>query len=406
MKMPKIVSLVIEYLEDEPPLQMEKMTQEKYDQLKRKDAIDESKGKVKKIVVMIARGELVLAVVLHIVFKFYGGEYDPLYVERVKQTLFMLYDEKLFRFSWLEISTPFHSAKLVNKAPPMHVRVPKKSSKKQSSKATDKSKKKEEEKENLSNADYEIEENKNQLDQPRVSIVRSSELLSHEMKKNKNYDSYRESTMKRQFENSSYIDHPSRLDEEEKSYINMSMKAPLDNGSFIKRFRNSSADPKSRQGAALVKSHTSVKNKDDGCLSTEYGDLMRIDPISIPMSKAKLYHFQHIDNSAWVNSNPPIKAGMEWFTKVYQSIFRAYSYLYPVINLQELHQNNHITEVVNLRELRQIKNEEDEIFDNIMETIKTMEDGYVNHNFHTKPIVSSPNFGIYEIGSQIKLPIK
>lgn len=179
----------------------------------------------------------------------------------------------------------------------MHVRVPKKANKKQSTRVIDKNKKREDEKENLSNADNE-EDNKSQTDQPRVSIVRSSELLSHEMKKNKNYDSYRESTMKRQFESSSYIDHPSRLDEEEKSHINMSMKAPLDNGSFMKRFRNSSADPKSRQTSALVKSHTSVKNKDDGCLSTEYGDLMRIDPISIPMSTAKLYHFQHIDNTA------------------------------------------------------------------------------------------------------------
>lgn len=56
---------------------------------------------------------MLLAVVLHIVSKFYGGEYDPLYIERVKQTLFLMYDKTL-------IDTMEQN----NKVPPMHIRVP------------------------------------------------------------------------------------------------------------------------------------------------------------------------------------------------------------------------------------------------------------------------------------------
>jgi hypothetical protein len=64
-------------------------SKEKYQESANKDYADESIGKVKKIAVLVARGDMLLAVVLHVVFKFYGGEYDPLYVERVKQTLFI-----------------------------------------------------------------------------------------------------------------------------------------------------------------------------------------------------------------------------------------------------------------------------------------------------------------------------
>ena len=60
--------------------QGEVYTKERYLEAKRKDQSIETKGKAKKLVVMIARGEMVIAVVLHIVYKHYGGEYDPLWI--------------------------------------------------------------------------------------------------------------------------------------------------------------------------------------------------------------------------------------------------------------------------------------------------------------------------------------
>ena len=114
----------------EPKEQTDTYTKERFLEAKRKDAMIETKGKAKKIVVMIARGEMLIAVVLHIVFKNYGGEYDPLYIERLKQTLFLMYDKTLIEimesnYNNLSLSTPYHSAQLINKAPPLHVRVPK-----------------------------------------------------------------------------------------------------------------------------------------------------------------------------------------------------------------------------------------------------------------------------------------
>lgn len=114
----------------DPKEQTDVYTKERFLEAKRKDATIETKGKVKKIVVMIARGEMLIAVVLHIVFKNYGGEYDPLYIERLKQTLFLMYDRTLIEimesnYNDLSLSTPYYSAKLINKAPPLHVRVPK-----------------------------------------------------------------------------------------------------------------------------------------------------------------------------------------------------------------------------------------------------------------------------------------
>jgi hypothetical protein len=132
---------------------------------------------------------MLLAVVLHVVFKFYGGEYDPLYVERVKQTLFMLYDEKLMsiidqNFDEISLSTPYHSAKLLNKTPPMHIRVPKKSSKKKGELKMSARKANDE----TPNPESDESGYKNIFEKPRVSLIRSSELLSHEMK-NRPYDS-------------------------------------------------------------------------------------------------------------------------------------------------------------------------------------------------------------------------
>jgi len=197
LKKPRKVSRTTDAIDEENTENDEIQIDELESKHKRKDNVEEPKGKVKKIAVLIARGELLLGVVLHIVAKYYGGEYDPLYVERVKQTLFMLFDEKLFQIveanmNKLSISTPYHAAKLMNKVPPMHFRVPKKVSGKKRSipKTSGKGKAKEEEKDHFAKADNIEADIK--IDQPRVSIIRSSELLSHEIKKNKKYDSHRD----------------------------------------------------------------------------------------------------------------------------------------------------------------------------------------------------------------------
>lgn len=199
-----------------------------YECARKKDIASESQGKVKKIVVVIVRGEMLLAVILHVVYKFYGGEYDPLYVERVKQTLFMLYDEKLTNiikqnFNEISLSTPYYSAKLMNKAPPLHLRIPKKSlSKKGQTLLRDGDKKHERSEFNEHNSKN---VNKNIFEQPRVSLIRSSELLSHE-RKNKPFGNKKNSTPKLN-EYSSFADQSVGGDEEEKISLNMTMKAPL-----------------------------------------------------------------------------------------------------------------------------------------------------------------------------------
>lgn len=211
--------------------------------------MSESKGKVKKIVVVIARGEMLLAVVLHVVYKFYGGEYDPLYVERVKQTLFMLYDEKLTsiikqNFNEISLSTPYHSAKLMNKAPPIHIRVPKKNTTKKVKNLLRDGNKYQEN--NESNEQDSTNLQKNIFEQPRVSLIRSSELLSHE-RKSKPFGK-KKGSLPRVNENSSYIDRSIGASEEEKVSMNMTMKAPLDsNGLNLKGRNSNSVGPNSRK---------------------------------------------------------------------------------------------------------------------------------------------------------------
>lgn len=281
---------------------------------------------------LLARGELCLAVVLGIVSKFYGGEYDPLYVERVKQTLFMLFEEKLLAildqdFNNVCLSTPFHSAKLGSKAPPMHVRVPKKGTSRKTGRGIPTGKRRDDERE------FESE-------QPRVSLIRSSELLSHE-RKNRPYESFREVKPAGNYESSSYVEPVSSFDEEAKISMNLTMKAPLDASTSIKKMRNSSFGPNSRnKDPGLVRSNSATRQKPENYQASVIGDLMKIDPISIPLSKGKLYHYLHVADKSGLNLNPPIKASPNWFGQVYKSIFRSYSYLYPLINTQEMFSGN------------------------------------------------------------------
>lgn len=267
---------------------------------------------------------MLLSVVLHVVFKFYGGEYDPLYVERVKQTLFMLYDEKLMsiikqNFDEISLSTPYHSAKLMNKIPPMHIRVPKKSSKKKMmAKMTGRAAHDE-----LPNPESDDSGHKNIFDQPRVSLIRGSELLSHEIK-HRAYDSHRPTH--NQYEPSSRADQSLGLDEESKINMNMSMKAPLDSSNIFNKNRHKSSTRKEipKAESKLKRSNSAVGRILKSNTTSGIEDVMKIDPISLPFSKGKLYHYLHINEGTGLNLSPPIKASPNWFSQVYKHIFRAY----------------------------------------------------------------------------------
>jgi hypothetical protein len=69
---------------------------------------------VRKIIVCIARGEYLIAVVLNLMTYGPSGEFDPFYVERIKSTLMMFYEEEFSKaiqndFNTQTISTPFHA---------------------------------------------------------------------------------------------------------------------------------------------------------------------------------------------------------------------------------------------------------------------------------------------------------
>ncbi|CAI2382254.1 unnamed protein product [Moneuplotes crassus] len=371
-------------------------SKEKYENAKRKDKIAESEGKVKKIVVAIARGEMVLAVVLHIVFKFYGGEYDPLYVERVKQTLFMLYDEKLTNiidqnFHDSSLSTPYHSAKFMNSAPPIHMRVPKKSSSKRG----------------IEGSKDKVDENlKNVFDQPRVSLVRSSELLSHDIIQNKSITNINQ----RISENSSIADHSLGIDEEEKASMNMTMKSPLDPQDFANRGRNNSAERSVTQKHSQFKrSNSAARNSRESARGRGIGELMKINPISLPLSKGKLYHYLMLNENIGQNINPPIKASPNWFGQVYKSIFRTYCYLNPVLNISDIFKKDpqkHTSERIREALISDSQNGNEYIFEDIMACVREYD--VESHDIlEQKEQFSSLNklLKIKEIGSQVRIPI-
>jgi len=151
----------------------------------------------------------------------------------------------------------------------------------------------------------------------------------------------------------------------EDSKINVTMKESLVGSQGLKGARNSSAGPRARPGSSLIKQNARIRGKDDNYLNSEHGDLMRIEPISIPTSKAKLYHYINVDNEAGTNTNPPIKATMEWFQNVYQHIFKSYSYMYPILKPKELFKCPKVQDHINLRHLKQNTSENEHIFDSI-----------------------------------------
>lgn len=370
-------------------------SRERFEKMKKKDQISESPGKVKKLVVVIARGELLMAVVLHVVFKYYGGEYDPLYVERVKQTLFMLYDEKLTNiidqnFNDQALSTPYHSAKLMNSAPPMHTRVPKKHS---SKKGLEGSK------------EASHPPSKNIYDQPRVSLIRSSDLLSHDIVQNKSGNLNLN-------ENSSIADNSYGMDEEEKVSMNMTMKAPLDSRDLDSRGRNSnSVGRQSRNNIPPMKrSNSASRGSRDASRSRGAGDLMRVNPISLPLSKGKLYHYLFMNSSNGQNLNPPIKASPDWFGQVYKEIFRSYCYLHPILDIKDIfsqEESAHPSEKIREALISDPQNGNEYIFEDIMACIREY-DVESSSMLDQQDQFSSLNklLKIKEIGYQIKVPVQ
>ena len=197
---------------------------------------------------MVARGELLLAVVLHIVYKFYGGEYDPLYVERIKQTLFLMFDEKLLEllehnYNTVSLSTPYHFSTFASKAPPTHLRIPKRPTTRKNQHTTfSRGKFHEEAKDYFMHFDSN-EEQKIIGDNLRNSLIRGSDLMSHEVKdKRFDYNNGKKLLNKRVCDSPSNLDQFSNF-EDSKMNMSNSIKAPLDI-STVKR--SSSVGPRSQ----------------------------------------------------------------------------------------------------------------------------------------------------------------
>ena len=261
---------------------------------------------------------------------------------------------------------------------------------------------------------HDIDEIKeNNFDQPRVSLIRSSDLLSHQMK-NKNYDSHREARPRQNFESSTYIEHPSEMYEDAKVNLNMTMKAPLDNDGLNKYRNSSSLGPSSRQKEGLVRSNSASKkhpvNQFEGFDNPGIGDLMKIDPISIPFSKGKLYHYLNFNEGSGVSLNPPIKASPNWFMQVYKSIFRTYSYLQSSINSNELFTSSksHGMNVRDVLTSKDTNGSELIYFEDIMASIQEFDiDGETNHKVQAEQFRDMNKImKIREIGTQIRIPLK
>ena len=236
---------------------------EKYLDSRQKDLQDQSKGKTKKLVVMVARGELLLSVVLHIVYKFYGGEYDPLYVERIKQTLFLMFDEKLLEllehnYNSVSLSTPYHFSAFANKAPPMHLRIPKRpSTRKNQYPSSSRGKFHDEAKDHFMHFDS-SEEHKIVGDNFRNSLIRGSDLMSHEVKDQRfEHSSVKKPPSRRLYDSSSNLDQFSNL-EDSKMNMSNSIKAPLDISSGK---RSSSVGPRSQNVNASADNIKSSKQE-------------------------------------------------------------------------------------------------------------------------------------------------
>jgi hypothetical protein len=86
-----------------------------FDEEKGKKAEEKTKDpRLRKLIVCIAKGEFMLGVVLNIVLNGPSGEFDSFYIERIKSTIQLFYEERLFKafdqaFHSQSITTPFHN---------------------------------------------------------------------------------------------------------------------------------------------------------------------------------------------------------------------------------------------------------------------------------------------------------
>lgn len=266
---------------------------DKYNEGLLKDESNQSKRKTKKLVVMISRGELLLSVVLHIVHKFYGGEYDPLYVERIKQTLFLMFDEKLLElmdhnYNKLSLSTLFHAVKFVNKTPPMHIRVPNKQISRKTNLQSSRGKFLEDGKDHSEKSNHQdnSEEQKHISDNhTRFSLIRGSELMSHKTKDQKH--DYGTVPQIKNSDSSSNLDQLSNF-EDSKSNIGTSMKAPLDS-THGKRSTSLGAKNKNANSSfekvKLESQHSSIVN------NGTRGRMNQLQPLLTSGFSGKIYHY-------------------------------------------------------------------------------------------------------------------
>lgn len=178
------------------------------------------------------------------------------------------------------------------------------------------------------------------------------------------------------FESSSFADQPSEAYEEGKASLSLSMKAPLDSKNMNRNKSSNSVGPNKRnKDGNFNRSNSATKAKPrniaDSHERDRAGDLIRIDPISIPFSKGKLYHYLNFSEVAGVSLNPPIKAPPNWFMQVYKNIFRSYSYLQTAVCTSELFKTSEGSEM-NVRDalLSGDKNGSEFIFEDIMASLQ------------------------------------
>jgi hypothetical protein len=128
-----------------------------------------------------------------------------------------------------------------------------------------------------------------------------------------------------QYDSLSKADQSMGADEESKVNMNYSMKAPLDSGDSNKHKNKSTSRREIPKNDTKIKrSNSAVRGMQKNENSSGIGDIMKIDPISLPFSKGKLYHYLHINEGTGLSYSPPIKASPNWFLQVYKHIFRAY----------------------------------------------------------------------------------
>ena len=159
----------------------------------------------------------------------------------------------------------------------------------------------------------------------------------------------------------------------------------------------------------MKRSNSAVRNQQMTGRGSGVGDLMKINPISIPNSYGKLFHFMHLNNSLGQNFNPPINAPPNWFAQVYKSIFRSYCYLNPVLNISDIYQKSkiqHPSEKIREALISEGQAGNEYIFEDIMACIKEYD--VENDDIEDqKEQFSSLNklMKISEIGSHIRVPI-